>query len=61
MSTMTLKESVERMQNFLNNHPELADSVVHAAEGEDGEFKSMWNEVVVELPNGHTKTVVNFI
>ncbi len=61
MSTITLKEAVERMQNFLNAHPELADSVVYAVEGDDGEFKSEWNEVVVELPNGHTETVVNFI
>ena len=49
------------MQNFLNAHPELADSVVYAVEGDDGEFQSEWNEVVVELPNGHTETVVNFI
>ena len=58
MSTITLKEAVERMQNFLNAHPELA---VYAVEGDDSEFKSEWNEVVVELPNGHTETVVNFI
>ena len=49
MSTITLKEAVERMQNFLNAHPELADSVVYAAEGDDGEFKSEWNEVVVNF------------
>lgn len=61
MSTMTLKEAVERMQNFLNTHPDLATSVIYASEGEDGEFKSVWNEVVIELPNGHTKTVVSFI
>lgn len=61
MSEVTLKEAVERMQNFLNNHPELADSVVYAAEGEDGEFKSQWNEVVVDTPNGHSETVVSFI
>lgn len=61
MSVMTLKETVERMQNFLNTHPELADSVVYAVEGEDGEFKSQWNEVIVELPDGHSETIVSFI
>lgn len=61
MSEVTLKEAVERMQNFQNNHPELADSVVYAAEGEDGEFKSQWNEVVVDKPDGHSETVLSFI
>lgn len=61
MSAMTLKETVERMQNFLNAHPELADSIVYANEGEDWEFKSEWNEVVVELPDGHSETIVSFI
>lgn len=58
--SLTLKETVERMQHFLNEHPELADCPVYAAEGEDSEFKSQWNEVFVEVNDNHTETIVSF-
>lgn len=59
--SLTLRETVERMQQFLNEHPELANCPIYAAEGEDSEFKSQWNEVFVDTPNGHSKTIVSFI
>ena len=58
--SLTLKETVERMQHFLNEHPELADCPVYAAAADQSAFNSQRTAVFVEVNDNHTETIVSF-
>lgn len=45
MTNLTLKEAVERLNNFLAENPNLADVEITAESGSDDEFRSEWNEI----------------
>lgn len=45
MTNLTLKEAVERLNNFLAENPNLADVEITAESGYDDEFRSEWNEI----------------
>ncbi len=56
--SLTLREAVERMNAYLEAHPDRADCPVYAHEWDDPEFSSQGSELDIELPDGFSDTIL---
>lgn len=55
-----ISDLAKKVEDFSKEHPDLLSGNVYGENGYDSEFKTSWNELVVESTDGYSNTIVEF-